>query len=116
MDPTSPAATKMLSLLRYVDLGPGDDATYEAMSQAAHGRSSCCSIIWRCLVPRADRPGHWRAAWCRGDGALFGADLASSRQLNETMHQYFPEEAIFRVDDCWPEPRRNVLFRPVCER
>ena len=35
MDPTSPAATKMLSLLRYVDGDLGDDATYEAMSQAA---------------------------------------------------------------------------------
>ena len=35
MDPTTPAATKMLSLLRYVDGDLGDDATYQAMSQAA---------------------------------------------------------------------------------
>ena len=35
MDPASPAAAKMLSLLRYVDGDLGDDATYEAMSQAA---------------------------------------------------------------------------------
>ena len=35
MDPASPAATKMLSLLRYVDGDLGDDATYQAMSQAA---------------------------------------------------------------------------------
>ena len=35
MDPTTPAATKMLSLLRYVDGDLGDRATYEAMSQAA---------------------------------------------------------------------------------
>jgi glucose-6-phosphate 1-dehydrogenase len=41
----------------------------------------------------------------------FGADLASSRQLNETMHQYFPEEAIFRVDDWLAfEPVENILF------
>src|SRR5690242_21422984 len=32
MDPTNPAAVKMLSLLRYVDGDLGDDATYEAMS------------------------------------------------------------------------------------
>ena len=35
MDPDSPAATKMLSLLRYVDGDLGDDATYQAMSEAA---------------------------------------------------------------------------------
>ena len=35
MDPTTPAATKMLSLLRYVDGDLDDDATYQAMSQAA---------------------------------------------------------------------------------
>src|SRR5205814_10181445 len=32
MDPASPAAVKMLSLLRYVDGDLGDDATYQAMS------------------------------------------------------------------------------------
>jgi glucose-6-phosphate 1-dehydrogenase len=41
----------------------------------------------------------------------FGADLASSRKLNETMHRYFPEEAIFRVDDWLAfEPVENILF------
>src|SRR5256714_2626221 len=41
----------------------------------------------------------------------FGEDLASSRKLNDTMHQYFPEEAIFRVDDWLAfEPVENVLF------
>ena len=28
----------------------------------------------------------------------FGTDLASAQKLNETMHQYFGEDAIFRVD------------------
>jgi glucose-6-phosphate 1-dehydrogenase len=41
----------------------------------------------------------------------FGTDLASSRQLNDTMHQYFGEEAIFRVDDWLAfDPVENVLF------
>jgi len=41
----------------------------------------------------------------------FGINLASSRQLNDTMHQYFPEEAIFRVDDWLAfDPVENVLF------
>src|SRR3981081_2123727 len=33
MDPTTPAATKLVSLLRYVDGDLDDDATYAAMSQ-----------------------------------------------------------------------------------
>src|SRR5690242_21146218 len=41
----------------------------------------------------------------------FGSDLAGSRKLNDTMHQYFTEEAIFRVDDWLAfEPVENVLF------
>jgi glucose-6-phosphate 1-dehydrogenase len=41
----------------------------------------------------------------------FGADLASSQKLNDTMHQYFAEDAIFRVDDWLAfDPVENVLF------
>ena len=41
----------------------------------------------------------------------FGSDLADSRKLNDTMHQYFGEEAIFRVDDWLAfDPVENVLF------
>src|SRR5262249_16006667 len=35
MDPTTAAAKKMVSLLRYVDGDLDDDATYQAMSEAA---------------------------------------------------------------------------------
>src|SRR5215469_13909186 len=35
MDPDTPAARKMLSLLRYVDGDLGDDSTYKTMSDAA---------------------------------------------------------------------------------
>jgi glucose-6-phosphate 1-dehydrogenase len=41
----------------------------------------------------------------------FGTDLASSRALNDTMHEHFPEEAIFRVDDWLAfDSVENVLF------
>ena len=41
----------------------------------------------------------------------FGTDLASSRTLNDTMHEHFPEDAIFRVDDWLAfDPVGNVLF------
>src|ERR1700734_2791583 len=41
----------------------------------------------------------------------FGTDLASSKRLNDIMHEHFPEEAIFRVDDWLAfDPVENVLF------
>jgi glucose-6-phosphate 1-dehydrogenase len=41
----------------------------------------------------------------------FGTDLASAQQLNATMHQYFPEDAIYRVDH-WLglEPVESLMF------
>jgi glucose-6-phosphate 1-dehydrogenase len=116
MDPATPAAAKMLSLLRYVDGDLGDEATYEAMSAAAGpGQELLCYLE----VPPFlfGRIAQGIAAAGRSQGARvmvekpFGADLASSQKLNETMHQYFPEEAIFRVDDWLAfEPVENVLF------
>jgi glucose-6-phosphate 1-dehydrogenase len=116
MDPSSPAATKMLSLLRYVDGDLGDDATYKAMSdEIGPGQR----ILFYLEVPPFlfGRIAHGIAAAGRARGARvmvekpFGADLASSRELNQTMHQYFAEDAIFRVDDWLAfEPVQNVLF------
>jgi glucose-6-phosphate 1-dehydrogenase len=41
----------------------------------------------------------------------FGSDLATAQQLNQTMHQYFPEDSIYRVDH-WLglDPVENMLF------
>ena len=57
------------------------------------------------------------AAAGRADGARvmvekpFGTDLTSAQRLNATMHQVFPEDAIYRVDH-WLglDPLENVLF------
>jgi glucose-6-phosphate 1-dehydrogenase len=116
MDPTDPAAVKMLNLLRYVDGDLGDEATYQAMSdQVGPGQQ----ILYYMEVPAQlfGRIAEGIAAAGRSKGARvmvekpFGVDLASSRQLNDTMHQYFGEEAIFRVDDWLAfDPVENVLF------
>ena len=116
MDPDTPAAQKMLGLLRYVDGDLGDDATYAAMSDAVGpgGR-----LLFYLEVPPLlfGRIAEGIASAGRTSGARvmvekpFGTDLASSRQLNDTMHKYFPEEAIFRVDDWLAfDPVENVLF------
>ena len=111
MDPGTPAAVKMLSLLRYVDGDLDDDATYRAMSDAIGAGEQ---VLFYLEVPPLlfGRIAQGIATAGRSAGARvmvekpFGTDLASSRQLNDTMHQYFPEEAIFRVDD-W------LAFDPV---
>jgi glucose-6-phosphate 1-dehydrogenase len=116
MDPTSPEATTMLGLLRYVDGDLGDDATYRAMSdQIGPGQQ----VLYYLEVPPVlfGRIAQGIATAERSRGARvmvekpFGIDLASSRQLNDTMHTYFDEEAIFRVDDWLAfDPVENVLF------
>src|SRR5580693_5924841 len=116
MDPADPAAVKMLSLLRYVDGDLGVEATYKAMSdQVGAGQG----ILYYMEVPAQlfGRIAEGIAGAGRARGARvmvekpFGIDLASSRQLNDTMHRYFPEEAIFRVDDWLAfDPVENVLF------
>jgi glucose-6-phosphate 1-dehydrogenase len=41
----------------------------------------------------------------------FGRDLASARSLNETLHRYFPEENIFRIDHyLGKEAVQNILY------
>jgi glucose-6-phosphate 1-dehydrogenase len=116
MDPAAPAATKMLSLLRYVDGDLGDQATYAAMSDAAGPGER---LLFYLEVPAFlfGRIAEGIAGAGRNTGTRvmvekpFGEDLASSRQLNDIMHQYFPEDAIFRVDDWLAfEPVENVLF------
>ena len=116
MDPASPAAAKMLGLLRYVDGDLGDEGTYQAMSgQIGTGRR----VLYYLEVPpplfgRIAR-GIATAGRAEGNRVMvekpFGSDLASARQLNNQMHQYFPEENIYRVDH-WLglDPVENVLF------
>jgi glucose-6-phosphate 1-dehydrogenase len=116
MDPTSPAATKMLSLLRYVDGDLGDPATYTAMSDAIGDGKK---ILYYLEVPPSlfARIAEGIAKAGRAEGARvmvekpFGSDLASAQQLNQTMHQYFAEDDIYRVDH-WLglDPVENVLF------
>jgi glucose-6-phosphate 1-dehydrogenase len=116
MDPGTPAAAKMLGLLRYVDGDLGDDATYHAMSdQIGPGKR----VLFYLEVPPSlfGRIAQGIATAGRASGSRvmvekpFGHDLASAQQLNTTMHQFFAEEDIYRVDH-WLglDPVENVLF------
>jgi glucose-6-phosphate 1-dehydrogenase len=116
IDPASPAATRMLSLLRYVDGDLDDPATYEAMSKemgdgerALYYLEVPPSLFGRIAegIAAAGRAGHAQVMVEKP----FGTDLSSAQQLNITMHKYFPEESIYRVDH-WLglEPVENLLF------
>ncbi len=116
IDAGSPAAAKMLGLLRYVDGDLDDDATYKAMSDAI-GQGSRALFYLEVPPPLFGRIAKGIAGAGRARHARvmvekpFGTDLASAQQLNNEMHEYFPEEAIYRVDH-WLglDPVENVLF------
>jgi glucose-6-phosphate 1-dehydrogenase len=116
MDAGSLAATKMIGLLRYVDGDLDDDATYRAMSDAIGDGKR---VLYYLEVPpplfgriaegisKAGRAEHARVMVEKP----FGDDLAGARQLNQTLHRYFDEDNIYRVDH-WLglDPVENLLF------
>ena len=117
MDPDSPAAATMLGLLRYVDGDLDDDATYSAMAGQIGAGHGGALFYLEVPPPLFGRIAKGIATSGRADGARvmvekpFGTDLASARQLNRTMNEFFPEDAIYRVDH-WLglDPLENVLF------
>jgi glucose-6-phosphate 1-dehydrogenase len=116
IDPEGPAAAKMLGLLRYVDGDLADAATYEAMSQAI-GDGKRVLFYLEVPPPLFGRiaEGISKAGRAAGNRVMvekpFGTDLTSAQQLNELMHQYFPEDSIYRVDH-WLglDPVDNLMF------
>ena len=107
---------KLCSRLQYIDSDYHDDATYEALRKA---------------LREAKRPLHYLAippsefatvaqglakSGCAVDARVivekpFGRDLASAQALNQTLEQFFPESAIFRIDHyLGKEPIQNLLY------
>jgi glucose-6-phosphate 1-dehydrogenase len=115
MDPNSPAARTMLGLLRYVDGDLDDAATYTAMSDAIGSGSRTLfylevpPILFGRIAEGISGVGRAQHAQVMVEKP-FGTDLASARKLNATMHKFFPEDAVYRVDH-WLglDPLINVL-------
>src|SRR3984893_7318178 len=117
MDPSAPAAVKMLDLLRYADGALGDRATYEAMA-AALGPDAKRMLYYLEVPPflfgrvAEGLSGVGLAAQSRVMvEEPFGNDFASARALNDTIHQYFPEGSVYRVDH-WLglDPVESLMF------
>jgi glucose-6-phosphate 1-dehydrogenase len=116
MDPDTPAAAKMLSLLRYVDGDLDDENTYAAMSSEVPegGRLlfylEVPPFLFGRIAQGIDKAGRSRGARVMVEKP-FGTDLTSAQELNATMHKYFAEGDIYRVDH-WLglDPLDNILF------
>ena len=116
IDPSSPAAVKMLGLLKYIDGDLTASATYDQMA-AEVGPGKKVLYYLEVPPPLFGRIADGIAAAGRASGSRvmvekpFGHDLASAQELNTTMHQHFPEDDIYRVDH-WLglDPVENMLF------
>src|ERR1043165_3613067 len=110
------AFTRLCALLRYIDGDYRDSTTYQRLRQA---------------LDNAQRPLHYLAippsmfatvaeglakSNCANNARVivekpFGRDLASAQSLNRTLHEFFPEQAICRIDHfLGKEPVQNLLY------
>src|SRR5271166_6146790 len=110
------AFARLLRLLNYVDGDYNDPRTFQQVKQA---------------LGSAERPLHYlaippslfgvvvsalAAAGLSRNARLviekpFGHDRASAQALNRTLHQHFPEEAIFRIDHyLGKEPVQSIVY------
>jgi glucose-6-phosphate 1-dehydrogenase len=116
MDPASPAAARMLGMLRYVDGDLADPATYAAMSDAiGQGKRALFYLevpppLFGRIAEGIAKAGHAASGRVMVEKP-FGNNLASAQQLNATMSAYFPENDIYRVDH-WLglDPLESLMF------
>src|ERR1700683_5643120 len=120
-----PAFEKLMGLLRYVDGDYNDLDTFTRLRRE---------------LGKSQRPRHYLAippslfavvaenlakSGCATNARVvvekpFGRDLKSAQELSRTLHQFFPEEDIFRIDHyLGKEPVQNILYtrfaNPVLE-
>jgi glucose-6-phosphate 1-dehydrogenase len=116
IDPENHAAKHLLELLRYIDGDLNDAETYRKLD-AELGRAR--KVLFYMEVPPVlfARVAEGIAAIGRTGQARvmvekpFGSDLASARTLNRTMHEFFAEEDIYRVDHWLAlDPMDSLMF------
>ncbi|HUU33719.1 MAG TPA: glucose-6-phosphate dehydrogenase [Vicinamibacterales bacterium] len=110
------AFATLSSLLHYIGGNYEDPATFEALRVAlgsAHRPAFYFAIPPSMFGPVAS--GLARAGVANHARVIvekpFGRDVASADALNHTLHQYFPEPSIFRIDHyLGKEPVQNLLY------
>jgi len=110
------AFDKLTKRLTYIDGDYRDPKTFAKLREALDGATrplhylaippSAFEVVTRSLS----------AAGCADHARVvvekpFGRDLASAQELNEVLHQCFPESAVFRIDHyLGKEPVQNLLY------
>jgi glucose-6-phosphate 1-dehydrogenase len=110
------AFPKLTRLLRYVDGDYGDPATFAKLRGELEGarRPTHYLAIPPSLFPVVVE--NLAKAGCADQARViiekpFGRDLESARSLNNTLHQAFPEDSIFRIDHyLGKEAVQNILY------
>jgi glucose-6-phosphate 1-dehydrogenase len=112
-----PAAfAKLSSLLQYVQGEYGHPTTCEKLRQVLGGAKR--PLFYLAIPPSlfATVAEGLAKSGCVKDARVvvekpFGRDLASAQQLNRTLHRFFPESAIFRIDHyLGKEPVQNLIY------
>ncbi len=102
--------------LRYVDGDYNDDATYARLREAL--KDAARPLHYLAIPPSMFAPvvHGLNKCGCASDARIvvekpFGRDLASAQALNRTIHRYFPEEAVCRIDHfLGKEAIQNLLY------
>lgn len=97
------AFAKLIAQLRYVDGDYNDPETYTRLKQNLGG--SARPLHYLAIPPSMFGPviqGLAKSGCADGARLIvekpFGRDLASAQALNQTLHEVFPESAVFRID------------------
>ena len=97
------AFAKLSGLLQYVEGDYRDGATFERLKQTLDGAEhplhymAVPPTIYKSVVEGLDGIGATGGARVVAEKP-FGRDLPSARSLNRTLHRFFREDAIFRID------------------
>lgn len=110
------AFARMARMLRYVRGDYGAPETYAKMCDVLQGAGS---PLFYMAIPPSVFPvvtSSLAGSGCSLNARVviekpFGRDLWSARALNQTLHQHYPESAIFRIDHfLGKEPVQNITY------
>jgi glucose-6-phosphate 1-dehydrogenase len=110
------AFAKLCSHLRYID---GDYASRETFTQLKSHLGNATSPLYYLAIPPSlfsTVAENLAAAQCVHNARVvvekpFGRSLSSARNLNRILHEFFPEESIFRIDHyLGKEPVQNLTY------
>jgi glucose-6-phosphate 1-dehydrogenase len=110
------AFEKLVGLLHYVDGDYNDPETFVQVGREL-GQAQR-PVHYLAIPPNLFAPVAENLAklCCHGNARVvvekpFGRDLASAQELGRTLHRFFPEENIFRIDHyLGKEPVQNILY------